>query len=406
MRKKAVDNKNYEGPSGASKLPVGHTRPKEMNPVKGIILLLTIVLAITHTIHGQSLPETKTQLTLYGFGRTNFVWDDQELGRSDLFVPANIDVDAGVKNPNFFIGAKQTRIGIDLVQTIGEESLVLKFEGDFHNDASDAVGIFRMRHAYVKYRFVLVGMTWSNFYDIDANPSAVDFEGPNSSTLSRTPQIRFSTYNSRNVLSLSIENPLEKVVVGDSIKVLPERFPDIVGAYRVNGTFGFIKVAALLRGIRYESDKPRSLLGYGVTILGRVKTGEKDNLRFQGVMGTGVSKYIQGASGLNYDAIYNGTNELEALQMSGANISFQHFWKDFLHSSITMGVLNVEENPNLGLNDYQSGYYGSVNLFWEVLNQLSFGVEALVGERSNVNDDSGSAIRLEFSATYRFKKSI
>ena len=57
------------------------------------------------------------------------------------------------------------------------------------------------------------------------------------------------------------------------------------------------------------------MLGYGITIMAIVKAGEKDKLKFQGVMGTGVAQYIQGASGLNYDAIYNGTNELEALQM-------------------------------------------------------------------------------------------
>jgi hypothetical protein len=80
-------------------------------------------------------------------------------------------------------------------------------------------------------------------------------------------------------------------------------------------------------------------------------------------MGTGVARYIQGASGLNYDAIYNGTNELEALQMRGSNISFQHFWKDHVHSSLTAGFLDVEKNSNLAATNYQSGYYGSVNFF-------------------------------------------
>jgi len=369
------------------------------------LLLITYTLAANFVAMAQATSEEETQFTLYGFGRTTFVWDDQNLGRTDLFVPANINVGA-TKNPNFFIGAKQTRLGFDVTHTLAGETLSIKIEGDFHNDASDATGIFRMRHAYANYKYVLVGMAWSNFFDEEVNPTTVDFEGPNSSTLSRTPQIRFSTYKSKNVFSLSLENPIENISVGGPVTVLPERFPDVIAGYRVNGDFGFVKAAALLRELRYESDEARSLLGYGLTIMTSIKVGEKDKLKFQGVMGTGVAKYIQGASGLNYDAIYNGTNELEELQMRGTNISYQHFWKDHMHSSLTAGLLNVEDNSNLGNNNYKSGYYGSVNLFWDVVKNLTFGGEVLAGERINIDENKGSAVRIQMNATYKFNKSI
>jgi hypothetical protein len=340
---------------------------------------------------------------LYGFGRTTLSWDDQELGRSDLFIPANIKVDA-TKNPNFFMGAKQSRIGLDIKHKLGAETLFIKIEGDFHNDATDATGLFRMRHAYANYKFAMIGMNWSNFFDEEVNPITVDFEGPNSSTLSRTPQVRFSTYTSKNVLSISLENPTEAITLGGGIKALSERFPDVIGAYRINGSFGFIKAAALFREIRYESDEARSLFGYGATVMTSVKVGEKDKIKFQGVMGTGVAKYIQGVSGLNYDAIYNGTNELEALQMAGLNFTYQHYWKTHVFSSLTAGLLSVEENNNLTPTDYQSSYYGSVNLFWDAVKNLTFGVEALFGERINVDDSSGTAFRFQMNATYKFNK--
>jgi hypothetical protein len=347
----------------------------------------------------------ETQINFYGFGRTTFVWDNQDLGRSDLFVPANIRV--GADNvPNFFIGAKQTRLGFEIKQTLGVDMLTIKIEGDFHNDATDATGIFRMRHAYADYKFVLVGMTWSNFFDEEVNPTVVDFEGPNSSTLSRTPQIKFSTYKSKkNIFSLSFENPIENITLGDSITALPERMPDVIGAYRFNGKFGLVKVAGLIRELRYESDKSRSLIGYGATIMSVINAGKKNKVKIQGVMGTGVARYIQGASGLNYDAIYDGTNELEALQMFGANLSYQHFWKDHLYTSLTGGYLGVEENSHLKANNYQSGYYGSINLFYDVVKNLSFGFEIVAGERINVNNKSEAAFRLNMNATYKFNKS-
>ncbi len=365
---------------------------------------LLFSLFLFRIANAQTTPE-ETQFTIYGFGRTSFVWDDQNLGRTDLFVPANINVGA-TKNPSFFIGAKQTRIGFDVKHSLAGETLSIKIEGDFHNDASDANGLFRMRHAYANYKFIMVGMTWSNFFDEEVNPTAVDFEGPNSSTLSRTPQIRFSTYKSKNVFSISLENPIENITVGGPVTVLPERFPDMIAGYRFNGDFGFVKAAGLLRELRYESNEARSLVGYGLTIMTAIKVGEKDKLKFQGVMGTGVAKYIQGASGLNYDAIYNGTNELEALQMHGTNISYQHFWKEHMHSSLTGGLLSVEDNSNLGNNNYKSGYYGSANLFWDVVQNLTFGGEILVGERVNIDENKGSAVRLQMNATYKFNKSI
>lgn len=368
-------------------------------------LLLILCLFVIPFMACAQTSEEETQFTIYGFGRTNFVWDDQNLGRTDLFVPANINVNA-TKTANFFIGAKQSRIGFDVTHTLAGETLSIKIEGDFHNDASDATGIFRMRHAYANYKYVLVGMAWSNFFDEEVNPTSVDFEGPNSSTLSRTPQIRFSTYQSKNVFSLSLENPIENLTVGGPITVLPERFPDVIAAYRVNGDFGFVKAAALLRELRYESDEARSLAGYGLTVMTALHVGEKDKLKFQGVMGTGVSKYIQGASGLGYDAIYNGTNELEALQIFGTNISYQHYWKDHMHSSLTSGWLSVEDNSNLGNNDYKSGYYGSVNLFWDVVKNLTFGGEMIVGGRMNFDENKGSAVRLQMNATYKFNKSL
>lgn len=369
------------------------------------IFVPIIVLCFLVPAAAQSQVEEMTTFTIYGFGRTTFVWDDQDLGRSDLFSPANIKVDE-TKEPIFFIGAKQTRIGFDINHTLAGETLSIKLEGDFHNDASDANGLFRMRHAYANYKFLLVGMTWSNFFDDEVNPVVVDFEGPNSSTLSRNPQIRFSTYKSKNVFSFSLENPIEKITVGGGITVLPERIPDLIAAYRINGDFGFVKAAALLRELRYESDKARSITSYGITVMALIKVGEKDKLKFQGVMGTGVATYIKGASGLNYDAIYNGTDRLEALEMRGTNISYQHFWKDQMHSSLTAGLLNVEDNSNLTDDDYKSGYYGSVNLFWDVVKNLTFGGEVVAGERINIDSSKGSAVRLQMNATYKFSKQL
>jgi hypothetical protein len=330
-----------------------------------------------------------------------FTWDDQNLGGSDLFVPANIKV-GQTKTPNFFVTAKQSRAGFDYTRSFRSNVLKIKLEGDFHNDASNSTGLLRMRHAYAEYKFLTVGMTWSNFFDEGVNPTVVDFEGPNSSTLSRTPQLKFSTFKSKNTLSVSFENPNENVSLGGSIEALPIRYPDLITSYKINGKRGFVKLAGLLRELRYESDKARSLIGYGVNLMSMVNIGAADKFKIQVVGGTGIARYIQGASGLNYDAIYDSTNTLKKLDMYGLNLSYQHFWRTDLYSSLTAGFLNVEKNKNLAPGDYWRSYYASLNLFYEIFSNLSFGYEVLAGERLNIDGEKQSAFRLQMNATYKF----
>lgn len=370
--------------------------------IPSLFILLFFLPVLSYSQEEEEVKKPKTEFSIYGFARANFVWDNQDLGGSDVYIPNRIPID-GPNNSNFFIGARQTRLGIDLRQSFGEDVLEMKIEGDFKG-SSDVSGSIRIRHAYAKYKFLTVGMTWSNFFEVDANPNTVDFEGPNSSTLARSPQLRLSTYNTKNTLSISFENPIEKICASDSVEVLPIRVPDIIGAYRVNGDFGFVKAAVLLRELRYETDKARSLLGYGASIMGMLNVGEKDKLKFQGVVGTGIAKYVEGANGLNYDAIYDGTNELEELLTYGTFLSYQHFWNDKTNSSITAGWFGADENENLGPTDYLMGYYGSVNIFFEPVKNFLFGWEALAGERININDESGSSLRLQMSATYKFNK--
>jgi hypothetical protein len=372
--------------------------------MKKSLCLVLIASFLAAGLNAQNAePSNPAVFSLYGFGRANYFWDNKDMGRTDLFIPANIKVGVPTE-PNFFIGAKQTRIGLDIVQPFGSNALAIKIEGDFHNDASNSIGMFRMRHAYANYKWILVGMTWSNFFDIDVNPVVVDFEGPNSSTLLRTPQIKFSTYGTNNTFSISFENSIEQIQINDSISVLPIRFPDIVGAFKRKGDFGFVKIAGLVRELRYKSDMARSLLSYGVTVMTAINLPKKDKLRFQFVGGTGVASYIEGTNGLNYDAVYNGTNTLDALFIVGTNISYQHFWRDTFYSSITGGFLSASQNANLSPTDYKLGYYGSINTFWQVVPNFVFGAEVVAGQRVNFDNSSGTAFRFQLNATYSFKK--
>lgn len=102
-----------------------------------IFKLIFAALFIVFPSSALQVPTSKSWFNIYGFGRTNFAWDNQDMGRSDLFVPANIKV-GQPRNPNFFIGAKQTRIGFDFHQPIGDNDLFIKLEEDFQIEGNNA----------------------------------------------------------------------------------------------------------------------------------------------------------------------------------------------------------------------------------------------------------------------------
>jgi hypothetical protein len=370
--------------------------------IKPHFFFLLIILLAPYNHAGAQNLSPETSLKLSGFGRVNFLFDNKNLGRNDLFLPANI-VPGAEPAPNFFISARQTRLALDLTQSIGKETVKMKLEVDFHDASTDVTPLVRMRHAYVEYRFMLLGQYWSNFFEPEANPNQVDFEGPNSSTLSRTPQFRLQTaIKEDQVLALSFENPTEQLSVDSNITAANERFPDVIGSYRAKGNFGVVKLAGLVRELRYNSDKARSLIGWGFMAAGKVNIAKKDNLRFEAVGGTGIAKYVEGLSGLNYDAVYNGTEELESLFVYGGYAAYQHHWNEKLNSTIVAGTIIAEDNPNLEPTDFKSGFYGGVNLFCEPIRNLVFGFESLIGQRTNFNEDNGTAVRLQANCTYNF----
>ncbi len=64
--------------------------------------------------------------------------------------------------------------------------------------------------------------------------------------------------------------------------------------------------------------------------MGKYIVAKKDNFKFQLIVGTGIAQYVEGAKSLGYDAFYDGTPELDPLQLGDGYISYQHYWNDNL----------------------------------------------------------------------------
>ncbi|MEO0338235.1 MAG: DcaP family trimeric outer membrane transporter [Bacteroidota bacterium] len=381
--------------------------------MKSLPTVLIVMLFLPVLMMGQE-EDDKVDLKVYGFVRMNATLDFQEMGNSDLFRPANIKMPGAADNyPHLYMSAKQSRFGIKMQRKIDGEILKTRIEADFHSSSNQTGGLVRLRHAYLQYKGFTIGQAWSTFYDIQARPKIVDFEGANSATLNRPPLIRYDLPIDKHTLSIALEHPTEQITVNDQIKLKKQLAPYMVAAmkWRLDDKKSFIKVAAIARQLRYEvpieSDaelmQNQNLLVGGAMSSGRIQVNKQDFFKYQLIGGKGLARYVRGVRGLGYDAICSpGCNQLDAIGIYGGFLAYEKRWAKQWTSTMVLGGINVERMPSFTEDDMDYCLYGSANVFYEVNTAFQIGVEYLYGERTNLSGITGNANRLQMVAQMRF----
>ncbi|WP_338027374.1 DcaP family trimeric outer membrane transporter [Colwellia maritima] len=93
----------------------------------------------------------------------------------------------------------------------------------------------RLRHAFIKYKNIMVGQTWTTFMNTTALAEAADFGGPLvASSFIRQGQIRYTNGG----LQISLENPYSDL--GESSQ---DSIPDFIAKYTFKGDWGNVSVA-------------------------------------------------------------------------------------------------------------------------------------------------------------------
>lgn len=240
----------------------------------------------------------------------------------------------------------------------------------------------RLRHAFVKYKDVLVGQTWTTFQNTSSLAEAADFGGPLvASAFIRQGQIRYTMGG----LQLSIENPESYGGYrGDATK-RDDNVPDFIGKYTFKGDWGNVSVSGLARQLKTASNEGEAAVGFGVA--GRIKTFGKDDFRFQ-LHGGNTGRYV----GVTVATDVVGEEVEETVSVMGA---YRHFWTETMRSSVFVGYTTTEQS------DRERSHFG-INVFENVTKQLSFGVE--VGGYDVADNAPGAAngdsIYVQFSTKF------
>lgn len=345
----------------------------------------------------------ESNLRLYGSIRANGIYDLNGLQDKENFQTFDIPVgDKNVIEPRFYLSARQTRFGMEASQNRPNGSLSMKIEGDFFAENN----ALRLRHAYGTYGRFLIGQTWSAFGDNRSIPWTVDFEGPNSSVVERTVQVRYRTLlREKYNVTISMEAPTAEIDAPDSVNVAYQSIPDVVASILFEINEGHVKLTGVFRNINVKNTEghKNNLYGQGFLISGKRRLSTKTEFLSQLVFGRGIARYITSLSGRNLDVLYNEqADRFETLTVYGGYFSIGHQWKEGVYSYFTPGFTGVVNKSYQPDDAFRFSGYFSGNVFWDVTEGVRVGAEYTWGSRINKGGESGMANRISFIVYYNF----
>jgi hypothetical protein len=395
------------------------------------------------------VPGTTAAYKIGGFVKAAVVNNFDPLVAQDRFIVGSIPVTSDDQKSvaaETSLTANQSRINFDYRQREEKRTLRAFIEADFFGTGDT----LRLRHAFGQYSDLLAGKTWSAFYDAEAAPEEVDFEGINGHVLLRQTQVRYFPEIGKDLqLMVSLEDPQPQVTGGEGVSELP----DLVASIRRTWFNRWhIKTAVLMRQIRAtvsagvdSNGQPCTPIagtpagqpdsngcaamatpgssvktnGWALTLSGKVKipmTGENDNLLWQFNYGEGLGRYLTDLSSIvslgtdgGQDAVVDPeTGDFKPLPVFGGYLAYQHWWTrtSGLRSTFIVAMIDINNLDYQPANAYNQTQRAAGNLIWSPISSLDLGVEFLWGKRINKGAVGGisdaTATQLQLEAKYRF----
>lgn len=393
-----------------------------LNKIRKIKSYIFIIAVFFNVVDAKAVEFAEGKLKFGGFIKvstalstkgTNGIDDALGLYNADLLFADES------KGSRFGINAKETRLYIKYTQDNTQLGSITGYiEGNFgvdgNNDGNtlESYGSsnsrFVLRHAYIDVGNFLIGQTFSTFLDPVSAPDVIDYGGNAASVFARQPQIRF-TYNSGLLtLRLAVENPTSNL--GFNLITDDQRLPDFVARMDLDNDIGHFSIAGILRELRIdnESYEANTLTG-GIAMTGSIPIiRNKLSIMGQYIYG-GIGHY--GAFSAFADGIIlidaEGERYIDPLNFHGVTGAVTIHWNDKFRSNF---VGSWAKNLDPGQNTQTLGTDHSieevksihVNLFYQLTNDLSFGIEykKLIGELSD--NTTPNVDRYQGSIIYQF----
>ncbi|WP_286264109.1 hypothetical protein [Thalassotalea atypica] len=315
------------------------------------------------------LSETDS-ITFGGFIKIDGRYVDGNVAYRDFWIGGGTKLPEDQSQTKFF--ANESRFNMKFVHGEVTGFLEMDFYGGGGNQVISNSSHPRLRHAFIKYKGLTAGQTWTTFMNTSALAETADFAGPMvGEVFVRNTMFKYDYGN----LSIALENP--ESWGNDSIDDSPDAdsasddVPDIIGRYTFKGDWGNVTTSALVRRLNFTNGDTETAVGFSVA--GRIKTVGKDDFRFQVHQGE-MGRYVGVTAAPD---VYNGEVEETTAYMA----AYRHFWTEDIRSSVFYGYIETDES------DRERTQVG-INVFKNYTPKLSFGFEVGQFEMKDVDADS------------------
>lgn len=350
-----------------------------------------------------SFPGLEGWLKVGGYVKGDYIQDFDFIGNEGSFVTSTIPTSETNLGGRATLQARQSRINLDSRFDSNIGVVRAYMEMDFFGAGNS----LRLRHAYAEWGGFLAGQTWTNFMDGQAQPTTLDFEGPDSMLTHRQAQLRYTGHAGNHwQWSLSVEDPRSQFSSAHTVDAIDRsQVPDAPGYIQISPDWGHLRLSGISRQLRFVSADgtiDQSAFGWGINFSGITKLGARDHFLAQFAFGDGVSHYIQGFSGTGSDAFLTAAGNLETITAKSALLGFSHSWNDSWDSTLSMGTSKLENNPEQADSSIESLVHSHFNLLWKPNAHFTMGGEVMWGKREDKNGMKGEATRFIFSCYTKF----
>lgn len=355
----------------------------------------------------------------YVKGTMSFDWGSpinnyNEFIVSGIPMPGSSSYKPGNKG-QFGLSAQQSDIFLNMVALPNDKNKV----GFYLNFIFLGNGYLpEVRQAYVTWRGIEMGYGFSLFTDLAADPSTIDYEGPNSFTVVINAKFDYRhTFGKHFGIGIGAELPMASytnafgrqemggVYRSIGTATVDQRIPDIPMYIQWNwGNNNRIRLSGLLRNMQYRSNmegasaeelvggKTKNLVGGGIQLSGNFNIANKLIGYYQGSVGKGMTSYFEDVTGLGYDMAPDPTDpgKLKTVKAWGGYLGLQYNWSKKVYSNLIYSHLRLytphyNDGQSPWDTSYKYGQYAVANVFYNITPMFSWALEYIYGRRVDMN---------------------
>lgn len=275
----------------------------------------------------------------------------------------------------------------------------------------------KLSHAYLKYRDITAGYTFSIYSDAGAAPTTIDFQGVDAYTGAKMGMVAYEPRFGKNKewgLGIGLDMPNNSFTLSSETFNVNQRVPNIpfyVQRSWADGK-GWLRLSGLIRNLYYRDEsnpldaKNVDKIGWGIKASGKSPIYGGLTALYLANYGKGIASYIQdlGGTGMDLMPVPNKPGELSPVKVWSGYGGLQYDFNERVSSTVAYGHVRTYASavPDGWDKGYRYGQYVVANVFWNVNSIVQVGAEYLYGRRVNYGGAQAHDNRAELQLQVSF----